>query len=117
MEEGWRPYPGGFLLGDSIYPLKSWLIPPIVEDKKDIEFEEKFNEDCILTLKAISEGARKVLLVGAKEAPVCFRDAITGLHLRTLAQSSLTCSVFSIIVDVDIYCATNSHVQVFSKGL
>nr|CAH7732233.1 unnamed protein product [Callosobruchus chinensis] len=48
---------------------------------------------------AISEGARKVLLVGAKEAPVCFRDAITGLHLRTLQHNSLTCSVFSIIVD------------------
>ncbi|VEN49670.1 unnamed protein product [Callosobruchus maculatus] len=82
--------------------------------KNDIEFEEKFNEDCILTLKAISEGARKVLLVGAKEAPVCFRDAITGLHLRTLEHSSPTCSVFSIIVDVDIYCATDNHVQAFS---
>lgn len=27
FEEGWRPFPDAFLLGDSIYPLKDWLIP------------------------------------------------------------------------------------------
>ncbi|CAH1967162.1 unnamed protein product [Acanthoscelides obtectus] len=82
--------------------------------KNEIEFEEKFNDDCILTLKAISEGARKVLLVGSKGAPVCFRDAISGLHLRTLQHNSPRASVFSIIVDVNVYCATDNHVQVFS---
>ncbi|XP_021958890.1 putative nuclease HARBI1 [Folsomia candida] len=28
---GWRPFPGAVILGDSAYPLKSWLMPPIVE--------------------------------------------------------------------------------------
>lgn len=32
LETGWRPYPRGILIGDSIYPLKCWLIPPIVND-------------------------------------------------------------------------------------
>ena len=27
---GWRPFDNAILLGDSIYPLKSWLIPPMV---------------------------------------------------------------------------------------
>lgn len=35
MEEGWRPFPGGVILGDSIYPLKSWLIPPILQNARD----------------------------------------------------------------------------------
>jgi hypothetical protein len=35
MEEGWRPFPGAVLLGDSIYPLKSWLIPPVLQNAHD----------------------------------------------------------------------------------
>lgn len=35
MEIGWRPFPGGVILGDSIYPLKSWLIPPILQNDGD----------------------------------------------------------------------------------
>ena len=26
---GWRPFPDAVILGDSIYPCKEWLIPPI----------------------------------------------------------------------------------------
>ncbi|KAJ8897613.1 hypothetical protein PR048_002962 [Dryococelus australis] len=30
--EGWRSFPGSVILRDPIYPLKSWLIPPIVQN-------------------------------------------------------------------------------------
>lgn len=35
MQDGWRPFPGAVLLADSIYPLKNWLIPPIIQDPND----------------------------------------------------------------------------------
>lgn len=35
MEAGWRPFAETVLLGDSIYPLKSWLIPPIIRNPED----------------------------------------------------------------------------------
>lgn len=35
MEAGWRPFADTVLLGDSIYPLKSWLIPPIIQNPED----------------------------------------------------------------------------------
>ena len=40
MEGGWRPIPGSVILGDSIYPLKDWLIPPLndVQDPVVIAF-------------------------------------------------------------------------------
>ena len=30
MDEGWRPVPNGFILSDSAYPLKEWLITPTI---------------------------------------------------------------------------------------
>lgn len=41
FESGWRPFPDAILLGDSAYPVKEWLIPPILNAQSDSE--ERFN--------------------------------------------------------------------------
>ena len=35
MRQGWRSFPDGVLMGDSIYPLKTRLIPPVVGNPND----------------------------------------------------------------------------------
>lgn len=35
FDAGWRPFPDAFLLGDSIYPAKDWLIPMRVHPPVD----------------------------------------------------------------------------------
>lgn len=42
FENGWRPFPGAVILGDSAYPLKNWLIPPLRRNP-DNENERRFN--------------------------------------------------------------------------
>jgi hypothetical protein len=32
MEGGWTPLANGIILGDSAYPMKHWLIPPIIRN-------------------------------------------------------------------------------------
>lgn len=41
FENGWRPFPNAILLGDSAYPLKEWIIPPILNPNGLAE--ERFN--------------------------------------------------------------------------
>lgn len=35
MESGWRPIENGIILGDNVYPLRDWLIPPIKRNPND----------------------------------------------------------------------------------
>jgi hypothetical protein len=32
MESGWTPLANGIILGESAYPMKHWLIPPIIRN-------------------------------------------------------------------------------------
>ena len=41
FEAGWRPFPSAIILGDSAYPCKDWLIPPIRVPRT--EAENRFN--------------------------------------------------------------------------
>lgn len=42
FEDGYRPFPGGVILGDSIYPLNEWLIPPLAGGQNGAR--ERFNQ-------------------------------------------------------------------------
>uniref|UniRef100_A0A8D8Z7C7 Putative nuclease HARBI1 n=1 Tax=Cacopsylla melanoneura TaxID=428564 RepID=A0A8D8Z7C7_9HEMI len=35
--ENWRPFPDAVILGDSAYPLKEWLIPPVIRNPENPE--------------------------------------------------------------------------------
>lgn len=75
--------------------------------RKSIEYEENFNEGTILSLKAAVEGPRRILLIATEDAPVCIRDAMTGLCLRVLARH-ITNSVNTLFCDKNlVYCGTN----------
>lgn len=41
FEAGWRLIPNGVILGDSAYPLKEWLIPPLIRNPNDVA-EQRF---------------------------------------------------------------------------
>ncbi|RZB39308.1 uncharacterized protein BDFB_004782, partial [Asbolus verrucosus] len=80
-----------------------------------IEFEEKISKDRILVLKATQEGARRVLLVGTRNLPVCIRDAMSGLHMRTMNEI-VAPTVYSLLLENSlVYCGTTFHdILVFS---
>lgn len=42
FEDGWRPFPNAILLGDSAYPLKEWLIPPVFLRGAENEPQQRF---------------------------------------------------------------------------
>lgn len=50
----------------------------------------QFCGKAVTSLKAMTEGGRRVLLVAAKTTPLMIRDAMTGLFLRTLEHIQLT---------------------------
>lgn len=74
-----------------------------------IEFDDMISSDSVLVLKATQEGARRVLLVGSRNAPVCVRDAMSGLRLRELG-GCVTPTVYSLLLENSmIYCGTTFH--------
>ncbi len=50
---GWRPFTNAILLGDSIYPCKEWLIPPIPEALIKSDQEKSFNASHMSTRRMI----------------------------------------------------------------
>ncbi|CAH0550206.1 unnamed protein product [Brassicogethes aeneus] len=85
------------------------------EKKEKVEFTDQISKSNVMVLKATQEGARRILLVGSRHAPVCIRDAITGLHMRTLADH-ISPTVYSLLLERSlVYCGTTAHnVLVFS---
>lgn len=74
-----------------------------------MEFEDKYSNDSILVLKATQEGARRVLLIGSRNSPVCIRDAMTGLYMRTM-EDVVSPTVYSLILEKNLlYCGTTNH--------
>lgn len=50
----------------------------------------QFCGKAVTSVKAMTEGGRRVLLVAAKTTPLMIRDAMTGLFLRTLEHIQMT---------------------------
>ncbi|XP_018569149.1 putative uncharacterized protein DDB_G0282133 [Anoplophora glabripennis] len=77
--------------------------------KKVVEFGDKYSHNSILVLKATQEGARRVLLIGSRNSPVCIRDAMTGLYMRTM-EDVISPTVYSLILNKSLlYCGTTNH--------
>lgn len=74
-----------------------------------LEFEERISDSSIFVLKAAQEGARKVLLVGSRNVPVTVRDAMSGLHLRTMIDF-INPTVYCLILENNmVYCGTSNN--------
>lgn len=77
----------------------------------------KFSDQCILALRAMKEGPRKVLLVAARSENVAIKDAQTGLLLRELVGPKMT--VYSLLYeDGKIFCGTSTNqIHVFDYAV
>ncbi|KAK7080910.1 hypothetical protein SK128_026218 [Halocaridina rubra] len=60
-----------------------------LKDKKVSEMVQYCGK-AVTSLRAMTEGGRRVLLVSAKTTPLMIRDAMSGLFLRTLEHIQLT---------------------------
>ncbi|KAF5292388.1 hypothetical protein FQA39_LY03422 [Lamprigera yunnana] len=73
----------------------------------------------ILMMRAAQEGPRKILVVAMRNSPVCIRDAISGLLLRTMI-TSFSPTVYTLLIDKNlVYCGTSQHdilVYTFEDG-
>lgn len=69
-----------------------------------------------MVIKAAWEGARKVVLIGCKQALVHVRCAMTGLYLRNFSDAVSSPTVYSLVLDkAHLYCGTASNsILVFS---
>ncbi|XP_060527967.1 uncharacterized protein LOC132702991 isoform X2 [Cylas formicarius] len=93
--------------------------------KEKVEFEDKSMTN-IHVIKAVQEGPRYVLLVGNRNAPVCVRDALSGLYLRNFSKDEMPVTVYSLLLERNLlYCGTtckdilvyNFHEGHFVKSL
>ncbi|XP_028136743.1 uncharacterized protein LOC114331374 [Diabrotica virgifera virgifera] len=77
--------------------------------KNNLEYEEIFDGYPVFALWATQEGARMVLLVGSRNSAVVIRDAMSGLHLRTM-ENIIAPTVYSMIMERNlVFCGTTSH--------
>ncbi len=53
FSQGWKPFENAVLLGDSIYPCKEWLVPPITQAVLKSEEERAFNSAQMATRRMV----------------------------------------------------------------
>ncbi|CAG7826614.1 unnamed protein product, partial [Allacma fusca] len=93
FDDGWRPFPGAIILGDSGYGLSDWLIPPLFNNPTN-DAERKFNRHHKQTRRLI-ECAYGIM----KERFPCLN------HLRLQPRKAglviIACAVLHNIASID----------------
>lgn len=74
-----------------------------------IEDSVKVAESNVLVIKAAPEGARRILLVASRKAPVSIRDAMSGLLMREF-DPKIFPTVYTLLLENNlVYCGTSQH--------
>lgn len=100
-ENGWRPFPNAVILGDSAYPLKDWIVPPLLNPNTPAE--ERFNVAHKRTRRLI-ENAFGIL----KERFAC-------LHQGLRVQPMYACEIIKACCTLHNICGEADNDAVFEE--
>ena len=99
MEAGWRPFPHAIILGDSAYPLKAWLIPPLHNDPNNAT-ERKFNR----THKATRRVIENAIGILKEKLPCLSHLRVSPIYAGDIVKTCVTLSNISKEGNEESFC-------------